>query len=93
MPLTALSLCSQQHKLFKFSVSSIVATDRQDSFLWNFVCDIEPYEFQACVNTKRAKSGRSQNSNSFTSKKDKLKRGSNSRRSSNKENHPDTKKD
>lgn len=68
-------------------------TDRQDSFLWNFVCDIEPYEFQACVSTKRAKSGRSQNSNSFTSKKDKLKRGSNSRRSSNKENHPDTKKD
>lgn len=48
---------------------------------------------KACVSTKRAKSGRSQNSNSFTSKKDKLKRGSNSRRSSNKENHPDTKKD
>lgn len=72
---------------------TVVAAGSKDKF------ELQSDEFpelnsvKACVNTKRAKSGRSQNSNSCTSKKDKSKRGSNSRRSSNKENLPDTKKD
>lgn len=45
------------------------------------------------VNMKRSKSGRSQNSSSSISKKEKQRRGSNSRRNSNKENLPETKKD
>lgn len=48
---------------------------------------------KTCVTAKRGKPGRSLNSNSCLSKKEKSKRGSNCRRSSNKENLPDTKKD